>query len=64
MFSSILNVCFGLITLCLMVLFELLLGNAFELRNGEKYLMCFVSRDKVRLVSHLLTLVLKVTWLD
>ena len=46
-----------------MLWFELLLGNAFELRNGEEHLMGFVSRDGAKLVSHLLTLVLKASHL-
>ena len=36
------NACFGLITLCMMLWFKLLFGNAFELRNGEEHLMGFV----------------------
>ena len=43
----------------MMLLFELSLRNAFELRNGEEHLISFVSRDRARLVSHLLILVLK-----
>ena len=46
------NVCFDLITLCLMLWFELSLKNIFELKNGE-HLMSFVSRDGARLVSRL-----------
>ena len=37
--------------------------NTFELRNREEYLMGFVSRDGAKLVSHLLTLVLKASHL-
>ena len=39
--------------------FELSLGNAFELRNGEEHLMGFMPRDRTKLVSHFVTLVLK-----
>jgi len=46
-----------------MLWFELSLENAFELRYGEEHLMGFVSRDRERLVSHLLTLVLKTSHL-
>ena len=46
-----------------MLWFELSLENAFELRNREKYLMSFVSRDGACLFSHILTLVLKVSYL-
>ena len=45
------NACFGLITLCLMLWFELSLGNAFEHINGEEHLMDFVSRDREKLWS-------------
>ena len=43
--------------------FELSLANAFEIRNGEEHLMGFMSRDRARFVSHLLTLVLKASHL-
>ena len=52
------NACFGLITLCLMLWCDLLLGNAFELRNGEEHLMGFVFRNEAKPLSHLLTFVL------
>ena len=46
-----------------MLWFELSLGNAFELKNGEEHLMDFVSMDRTRLVSHLLILVLNASHL-
>ena len=39
------------------------LENTFELRNGEEHLMGFMSRDGAKLVSHLLTRVLKASHL-
>ena len=45
-FLLCINVCFGLITLYLMLWFKLSLGNAFELIYGEKHLKGFVSKDR------------------
>ena len=42
-----------------MLWFELSMRNAFELRNREEHLMSFVFRDGAKLVSCLLTLILK-----
>ena len=46
-----------------MLWFELLVENALEFRNIEEHLMRFVSRDRTKLVSHLLTLVFKASHL-
>jgi len=37
--------------------------NVFELRNGEKHVKGFVSKDGTKLVSHLLTPILKTSQL-
>jgi len=46
-----------------MLWFKFSLGNAFEIRNGEEHLMGFVSRDGIKLVSHLLIVLLKASHL-
>ena len=62
-FPLCINICFGLTTLFLMLWFELLVENALEFRNIEEHLMRFVSRDRTKHVSHLLTFVFKASHL-